>query len=212
MYYEWIQANKRLVAIVAVLVLVLLTGWGIVTYITRTGKVGVTVSAVPSDAEVTVNNKNVGNGTHWLAAGSYTITAKKEGFKTRTKQVEVTSEKKQNTVALSLTPESESAKKWADANPNAYKTNEAYGAVEARMNGDYFRTKHPVTGVLPYTDPYYQIGYTSKNNKDIIITITTPSPRYRYLAVEKFRDLGFNPTDYRIEFSDFKNPLGAVDE
>ena len=207
MYYEWIQSNKRSIAITLVVLFIVLTGWGIVTYITRTGKVGVTISAVPNDATITINGKNKGNGTHWLEAGTYTITAKKEGFKTRTKQVDATPDKKQNAVALSLTPESEVAKKWADANPNAYKANEAYGAIEARMNGDYFRVKHPVTGVLPYNDPYYQIGYTSKDNRDIIITIATPSPRYRYLAIEKFRDLGFNPTEYRIEFTDFKSPL-----
>ncbi|MBI3889023.1 hypothetical protein HY312_00385, partial [Candidatus Saccharibacteria bacterium] len=129
---------------------------------------------------------------------------------TQTKQVTVTPDKKQNTVAISLTPVSDTAKKWAEANQSAYKANEAYGSIEARSNGEYFRTNHPITNVLPYTDPYYKIGYKSTDNSSIIVTITTPSPRYRYIAIQKFRELGFNPTDYRIEFNDFKSPLGSA--
>lgn len=211
MYYEWIQENKRTIFLSVVTALVALTIWGVVTIVTRTGKVSVTISAVPSNATITMNDKKLGSGTHWVTPGTYTVTAQKEGFETITKTAEITSEKKQNAVAFSLAPESDEAKKWAEANPDAYKTNEEYGAIEARANGDYFRKKYPITNVLPYTDPYYKIGYTSENNRDITITIATSSPRYRYFAVEKFRELGFNPTDYRITFTDFKNPLITVE-
>lgn len=210
MYYDWIQTHKKTIVITSMFLFSLLIIWGVATYISRTGKIGVTISAVPSDATITIDTNNIGNGTHWMKAGVYTITAKKEGFKTRTKEVEVTATKKQNVVAISLTPESDTAKKWVEANPEAYKKNESYGAIEARVNGEYFRTKHPITNVLPYTDPYYTIGYKSDNNRTIVVTISTPSPRYRYYAVEKFRELGFNPTEYQIEFSNFKSPLGGA--
>jgi hypothetical protein len=207
MYYEWIQKNKKTIIVVSVVLLSFIIAWGVTTYVTRIGKTAVTLSVVPRDASVTINGSPAGHGTTWVQNGTYTIKASKDGFESRTKQVEVTNEKEQNTVALALTPISEEAKAWAEKHPDAYRSNEAYGAIEARMNGDYFRKKHPVTNVLPYEDPYYTIAYTSENNTDLTITITTPSPRYRYLAVQKFRELGFNPSDFRIKFVDFSSPL-----
>ena len=206
MYYEWIQTHKKTIIISSLIIFVLLLLWGTTTYVTRVGKVGVTISAVPRDASVTIDNKEIGNGTHWVEAGTYTITASKDGFKERTKKVVVSQEKKQNAVALSLTPESDEALKWFETHSNDYKTNEVYGAIEARSNGEYFQLKNPVTRVLPYSDPYYTIAYEANGN-NVTIVISTPSPRYRYFAVEKFRQLGFNPTDFRIEFKDFKTPL-----
>lgn len=212
MYYEWIQQHKKTITLCLVVFLLVIFAWGITTYITRAGKVGVTIKTVPSDATVLINDKPASSGTHWLVADTYEITAQKDGFKTRTKTVIVSGDKNQNAVALSLTPVSDVAKRWAEANEYEYKKNEEYGAIEARANGAYFQAKNPIAKVLPYTDPYYEIGFKQSEGDTVIITIDTPSPRYRYLAIQKFRDLGFNPTEYRIQFTDFKNPLEAGNE
>lgn len=212
MYYEWLQQHKRTIIIVSVLLFVVMAIWLTATYVSRIGKIGVTIAAVPSDATVTINGHSVGNGTKWVTAGTYTISAKKDGYASRSKTVTVTDSKKQNAVALALTPQSDEAKKWADTHADQYKANEEYGAIEARINGDYFRAKNPVTTVLPYTDPYYEIGYTQTGETTLDITISTTSPRYRYFAIQKFRELGFNPSDFKIEFKDFKNPLGGNNE
>ncbi len=206
MYYDWIQQHKRTIALCVIVCVVSSIAWSIATYVTRVGKTGVTITAVPADATITVNGNKVKNGTHWLTPGTYKVTATKDGFIARTKSVAVTNEKNQNVVTMSLSPQSDTAKRWADAHDNEYKKNEEYGAIEARANGEYFVRKNPVTNVLPYTDPYYEIAY-KRVGDDVRITIATSSPRYRYLAVQKFRDLGFNPTDFRIIFQDFKNPL-----
>lgn len=211
MYYEWMQQNKKTLLISVVVVIFLITLWGIATFIERNGKVGVTIKAVPSDAIIVINNKKTKSGTHWLKAGEYTISAQKDGFKTRTKTIVANGDKDQNAVALSLTPVSEAAQQWAKKNEHAYKKNEEYGAIEARANGKYLKEKNPITNVLPYSDPYYEISYELQQ-KNILVTISTPSPRYRYIAVQKIRDLGFNPSEYKIVFKDFKNPLGDRDE
>ena len=208
MYYEWIQTHKKTIIFTSIGLFLLIVVWGATTYISRIGKVGVTISAVPRDASVTIDDKEVGNGTHWITPGTYKIAAQKEGFKQRSKTVEASTDKEQNVVALSLTPESDVAKTWAENNADDYKANEAYGAIEARANGDYFRKKYPITDVLPYSDPYYSIAYETRPDNSIVITISTPSPRYRYFAIQKFRELGYNPADYRITFTDFKSPLG----
>ncbi|MFZ1360816.1 MAG: PEGA domain-containing protein [Candidatus Saccharimonadales bacterium] len=211
MYYDWIQQHKRTIIICTAALCIIVTVWGIATYISRIGKVGITISAVPSSAVVTINGTPVGNGTHWVAPDTYTIAASKDGFGSRSKQVNVTDAKTHNVVALSLSPQSGAAKQWAERHERDYKQNEAYGAIEARTNGDYFKQKNPITNILPYTDPYYEIAYTTHGSA-IVVTISTPSPRYRYIAVQKLRELGFNPSAFTIQFIDFDNPLERAEE
>lgn len=212
MYQPLIQKHKKLLVLSIAILFIVLIVWGVVTYVSRLGKVSVTIATVPRDAQVTINGRDASSGTHWHIPGTYKITATKDGFVSRTKTVIVSRDKQQNAVALSLTPESDAAKKWAEINVSAYKSNEAYGAIEARANGEYLKKKHPITNVLPYTDPYYEISYEITPESALTVTIATPSPRYRYLAIEKLRGLGYNPTEFRVVFKDFKNPLGDARE
>lgn len=212
MYYEWYHANRRRVLLIGAALLVLVIIWGAYTYVSRIGKVAVVINAVPSNSMVFANNVQVGSGTAWLEPGEYTIKGSKDGFAVREKKVIVTTDKNNNVVALGLTPQSDEAKQWAEKNQQQYKNNEEFGAIEARINGEQFRQSNPITEKLPYDDPYYQIDYITEEG-DIIVTITTPSPRYRYYAVQKFRELGFDPSDFVIRFTNFKNPLqGASNE
>lgn len=212
MYYDWIQQHKRTLIISTIVFFMALVGWSGFTLISRQGKVGVTISAVPRDAAVLIDGKKTSSGTHWLIPGTYTISAEKDGFTKNAKTVVVTPDKEKNVVALSLAAESEAAMRWVEKNEREYLKNQEYGALEARANGVYFRQQNPIASVLPFTDPYYTISYQVQDDNSIMITIATPSPRYRYLAVEKLRTLGYNPTDFRILFTDYKNPLGDSDE
>lgn len=207
MYYDWIQQNRKLIIAAIITLILILTGWGIWVYVSRQGKVPVTVSAVPRDAAITINGQPLGSGTTWFTPGKYIIKAQKEGFSTREKTVTITDNKEQNVVALGLTPVSEEAQRWAEKNADEYKKNEAYGAVEAQTNGEYFQEKNPIVAHLPYNDPYFQITYTADENNQAVLTIITPSPRYRYFAIQKIRELGYDPSNFKIVFSDFKNPL-----
>lgn len=209
MYYDWIQEHKRRIVIISILCIAALVVWGTVTYISRIGKIGVTISTVPYNADVRVNNTPAHGGTYWLTPGTYTVAASKDGFMSTEKRVVVSTSKKQNVVAMALTPQSDAAKQWADQHQSEYKNNEIYGAIEARENGAAFKELNPITKLLPYTDPYYEISYRRGSNDTITITIITESPRYRYYAVEKLRELGYEPTDFAIEFTNFKNPLEA---
>ncbi|OGL22520.1 hypothetical protein A2707_04315 [Candidatus Saccharibacteria bacterium RIFCSPHIGHO2_01_FULL_45_15] len=209
MYYEWYHANRRRVVVIGSILFALIIIWSVYTYVSRIGKTAVTINAVPSNSTVLANNTSVGSGTVWLTPGEYTVKGSKDGFSTREKKITVDEEKRDNVVALALTPESDEAKRWAEKNQRQYKDNEEFGAIEAQANGEQFRQNNPVVAKLPYDDPYYQINYITEND-DVIITITTPSPRYRYYAVQKFRELGFDPARFIMRFTDFKNPLGGV--
>lgn len=209
MYYDFIQTHKRkIVWLVSLLVAILLV-WTAVTLTSRIGKVATTFAVVPSDAAVTVDGKKMSSGTHWLNAGKYEVVVQKDGFATKKKTINVTNAKKQNVTAISLNPESEEAKEWAKQHEKDYSKNERYGAIEANAEGQYFSETNPITTELPYKDPYYTIGYMPNSDNSIDLTITTESPRYRFYAIEKIRELGYDPTDFKIIFKDFKNPLEA---
>lgn len=209
MYYEWYQKNRRTIIVSVVGFVFLLIAWAIFDHVSHIGKVAVTITTVPYDATVAINDQKTRGGTKWLVPGTYTISSSKDGFVTRKKQVVVTTDKKQNVVSLALSPQSEAAKAWAIAHANDYSNNEPYGAMEAQANGEYFAKTHPIITSLPYEDPYYKINYEQGSDNSVILTIATASPRYRYFAVKKIRDLGYNPTDYKIIFKNFQNPLGV---
>lgn len=210
MYNEWFQQNRRniIAGIGAFFAIIII--WALWTYIDRYGKTPLTISVVPSSAKVTIDNRTLGGGTHWLKNGTYSVKVEQEGFATHDNSVFVTTDKKQNVLAVSLTPLSDEAKKWASEHERDYSKNEQYGAIEARENGEFFTNKNPITTRLPFTDPYFTIGYRADEDNSVIITIVTPSPRYRFYAVEKIRELGYDPTDFVIEFKDYRNPLEQV--
>lgn len=207
MYNDWLQQNRRNLIIGIGGLFACIVVWSLWTYVDRNGKTPLTVSIVPSSAKITIDNRTLGSGTHWLKNGTYPYSVEKEGFAGQQNSVLVTTEKEQNVLAVSLTPQSDEAKKWASEHERDYSKNEQYGAIEARENGEYFTNKNPITTKLPFNDPYFTIGYRADEDDSVIIIITTPSPRYRFYAIEKIRQLGYEPTDFVFEFKDFKNPL-----
>ncbi len=212
MYYDFIQEHKRQFQIAGIILVALITLWGVLTYVDRHGKIPVVLSVVPHNATVTFNDQREGNGTHYLPAGTYTVTAKKDGFKTQTQKIVVTDKKNQNVVAISLIAQSSEAKKWASEHQDQYRQNEAYGSIQANNDGEYFTALNPITTKLPYKDPYFMIGYIANPDQSITLTVDTPSPRYRFYAVERIRKFGYDPTDFKIVFEDFHNPLSNKEE
>lgn len=208
MYYEFFQENKRRIITIGVALFAILMVWTAFTLISRIGKTPLTISVVPSSAKVTANGQQLGDGTYWLAPGSYEISVEKDGFESQKRTVDVAFEKKNNVTALSLMPKSDEAKKWADDHQREYQNNEQFGAIEARENGQYFTNQNPITKNMPFNDPYFSISYVVNDDQSIYITVNTPSPRYRFYAIEKIREWGYDPTDFEIVFKDFKNPLG----
>lgn len=209
MYYDFIQNNKRKIIVGTLIIVGALLLWSAAIVVDRIGKVATTIAVVPSDATVTIDGNKIGSGNKWMPAGKYEVVVQKEGFETKKKTVNITDAKEKNIIAVSLTPQSDEAKEWAEKHQKDYSNNERFGAIEASNEGKYFSETNPITTKLPYTDPYYTISYTPNADNSVDITIATESPRYRFYAIEKIRELGYDPTDFKIIFKDFKNPLEA---
>lgn len=189
------------------LIFSLLLIYSVILFVGRIGKVGVEFHLVPSDATVSLGSMTFSSGTQYIPAGAYHIKVTHAGFESNETTIIVSADKQQNIVAASLTATSDDAKKWAAAHQADYEKNEIFGAQQARTNGQFLSDKNPIINNLPYTDPYYKIAYRSDDNQTITLTIQTESPRYRYMATQKIRDFGYNPTDFKIDFLDYQNPL-----
>lgn len=209
MYYDFLQRNKRRIVTISSILFVAFFLWVTITLVGRIGKIPVTIAVVPRSATTVVNGQTLSSGVHWLPAGNYTVSARQDGFGSLQKTITVTNDKAKNIISLSLEPQSESAKKWAEKNKQAYADNERFGAMAASADGEYFTMQNPITEKLPFKDPYFTIGYKTEKDSSITITVVTPSPRYRFYAIEKIREWGYEPTEFLIEFQDFKNPLEA---
>lgn len=207
MYYDFLQTHKKQISIAVAILLGVLFIWTTVSLVGRIGKVPVIVSVVPANATITLGEHSLRNGTAWLTPDTYTLSVSREGFMAQKRSIVVTDSKTENVVAVSLVAQSDDAKKWAEQNEKEYKDNERYGSRQARADGEYFTEKNPITTKLPFTDPYYKIGYEKVGDSDIKLTINTTSPRYRFYALEKVRQWDYDPTYFVIEFKDFKNPL-----
>lgn len=174
----------------------------------RAGKVAVQIDFVPTDSNVTINGERLSRGTAYLAPGEYHVRGDKDGFSSF-EQTFLVNEARA-IIALSLQPISDEAKEWAERHEKDYGRIDSHGAQLARLSGKFFHEQNPIARHLPYRSLIYSIGYkadpTDPINRGIIIVIDAPEP-YRQAALNKIRNLGFDPTDFTIEFLNYENPF-----
>lgn len=205
---DYIRDHKLSFAFVALLVVALL-GYGIYIAVTRAGKEAVIVYLVPGDATVTANGEAIKPGTIYMAPGNYEIKASKDGFRSWNSKVTVDSTG-EPTIDIALQPESEEAKKWAADNQELYLKYEGRAGVRANQEGEEFSKKNPIASKLPVSTLLYDIGYyadTSDPSGDSIIIEIGAMPGYRRAAIERFRGLGYDPTDFTIKFTNYESPF-----
>lgn len=207
--FNILQQKKTLVIGGGVVVL-LCIAIGIATLILqsheRRGKIAVEVATVPRDAEITLNEQRIQQGTAYLAPGTYEAKVQKEGFAPYVATLQV-SQHATRPLYAALRPESEQATKWAARNQQAYAKLERLAAESSATYGKAFQAKWPIVKTLPIKDPYFTISYVHHNDETISLKISGTSPRYRMLALQHLRSRGFDPTEYKIEFVGFTNPL-----
>lgn len=205
------QANKlKMVIFVAIVVILGVVGYAVVTTLNQRGKVPVTISVVPEDAQVTVNGIQMKAGETYLKPGGYEIKATKEGFADFNLSKNIDSV--DNTIVVSMTPESKEAQEWVAENQDKYQENEAIGGEEAQETGEEFSTKNPIVKLLPHESLLYTIGYRSDladpSGESIIIEIDAEEP-YRQQAINQISEWGYDPTDFNIKFRNYKNPFAS---
>lgn len=208
MFSEYIRTHKAAFSLITLVVIGLL-GYGAYIAISRTGKEAVQVYLTPGDATLTANGEHLDNGTVYLVPGTYEVKASKDGFESFSQKIVIDNPNTKE-IDIALQPVSEEAKKWAAENQKLYLAYEGRAGKRANQEGEEFSKKNPVASRLPIDTFLYSIGYradTSDPSGDSIIIVISAPEGYRWAALERFRDLGYDPTDYTIEFTNYKNPF-----
>ena len=210
MFNEFVRTHIRAIIITILLIIVAAIAIGIYINTSHAGKIPVTVAVVPSDAHTTVNGQSVSSGTVYLAPGKYSIKSSKDGFADYSSDQQI--EANQATIVVSLTAQSDEAKKWADDHQSDYLANESLAGQAADTFSSDFRDKNPIVNVLPYDNYIFTIGYendqSDPTNNSVIITVDAPEG-YRNAAIEQIRSLGYDPTNLNIKFRNYTDPFAS---
>lgn len=161
------------------------------------------IYVAPGDATIVIDDKKYGSGTNWLSPGEHKIIASKDGFETYTEKLDVKMGDKNITILLK--PVSEEALNWAAENENYYKELEKMADEQSDINIERSMSEYPEMKYLPYSSMLYSIDYQIIDNSVIIYIKSTAG--YRNNAINKLYELGYDPADYTIEFSDYSNPF-----
>lgn len=205
---DFIKKHKLAVIAVSLLVVMFI---GFMTYIlvSRGDKQPVEVYLIPSDTKLLVNGEQLSEGTSYLKPGRYNIEASRSGFETQ-KQILIVGEPNTSTVDIALAGVSDSAKKWEEEHTQLYEGYEARGGSRAQQEGETFTADNPITSVIPFENFIYTIGYRADpddaTGNSIIIEIET-TEGYRNAAIDKIRELGYDPTNFKITFTDYESPF-----
>lgn len=203
--------NKRLIYIVigfiGIIIIPIIT-WSIMT-VSQNGTAPVSVVIAPKNATVEINNQTFkGNETIRVKPGTYTVKISKDGFETDTQKI-VIKEDKTNSIISTLNPISDAAKQWYQNNQTEVLRVEGKAGQLSAQQGEEFINQYPITKWLPLQKATYTIGYkqlSENSDEGIVITISAVEG-YREAALQEIRDKGFDPSDYTIEFTNYRSPF-----
>lgn len=206
-----LPANVKLGIGLFVIAILALLGYGLYKQVVTAGTIPVTVIAAPSDATISVDGKQVGAGTIDLKPGKeYEVKASKDGFfpYSGSQYIDASS----NKITVALQPDSDEAQKWVEENQQQYSDVEAQAGTREDASGKEFSDKNPITDDLPLETLIYTIGYKRDNSDpsgDSIILTIDAAQGYRNGAINAIRDLGYDPTKFKIEFYNYTNPFAS---
>lgn len=174
----------------------------------RRGKLAVPVQVVPSDARVTLSTGQLlpSSGTAYIAPGTYRVTVDKQGFARQTRDLRV-STSALGYVYIGLVGTTKETTQWQAQHQAEYQRLETLAVARNRDYNSLFVSTNPIVGVLPIKDPYYSVDYRNRDDASIELLVWGTSPHARQAALDMLRRKGYEPTDYRISYDGFTNPL-----
>lgn len=202
---------KILTLVVTVLIIVFIA-YTVYLFLSRLGKVAISINVAPNDSQVvfTDGSKNYksGNGVGYVPPGEYTIKISRQNFSSYTQKVTIKSGVTPKPLFVELSPSNAAGNTWMQNNSSQFNTIETKSEKYDNAHRVINKTAE-IFSQLPYQNAYYTIGYQLQSNGQPEITIDTASPQYRYEAFQHIYQMGFNPADYHIVFTNYVNPLGV---
>lgn len=208
MMYEFLTRYKTaLISLVFVVLIAIVAGAYLIIEQSRSG-ISSTVYIVPADAVATIDGQPLKPGNQKIPAGDHDIVVRKYGFTDY--QQTTTINDTRTTIDVALIPESGEAIAWAEANADLYRLKESRASKLLSQSGKAFSDDNPIVSHLPIDNMVYTIGYrraSSDPTSNAIIIEIDAIKGYRNGAIQKIKDLGFNPAEFTITFRDYRNPF-----
>lgn len=204
------QSKLRIFILTGIVIIITLVVYFLFTSISRRGEAKLNIQTIPSSVKITIDGKAANKSTY-LSSGDHTVIISAPGFETQEDVVKV----REDAVLrfYPLTPISEDAKSWAKKNQRLYLEFEGKIAEQNKIEGEEFAKQNPITSVLPYRGALYDIEYRQKTNGQIVILIIAESAENRAFALRKIENMGYQPTDFEIEFPvNFSNVFDNLEE
>lgn len=197
--------KNRNILVLVVAVFIGLGIYGSVLQSSHSGKTKVTITVVADKPRLIINGKQSKPGEIYLRPGGYSITAEASGFQSAQKNIVVG--KEPLAANFLLTPKDQHAQQWSIQHNKEYLEAEKSAGSQTQAEGEAFIATNPIVRYLPLKTSYYAINYRMSDKGQAILQISAATPLGRQVAIEKIHTIGFDPTDYQVEFTDVKNPF-----
>jgi hypothetical protein len=175
------------------------------------GKVAVSVLVLPTNAALTIDGQPAKAGTVYLSPGKHTASASASGWKPKSDTVNIQPGATTN-IDILLDSATNEAEQWQASHQDLYAKAAQRGGQQAATFTKTFEDANPIVKKLPYENEIFTIGYrvdpADESGKSIILTIQA-AQGYRNAAIDQISKLGFDPTDYKIEFDNYQDPFSS---
>lgn len=205
---NFIRDNRRAVLVIGLVVMVVLAFSGFDFVKNQISPPNLELIGAPKGTKFKIKNKLYSEGKITLDPGTYKIRAFRDDFYPLSQKVKVGKEFK--TVTFALRPRNKAGEAVVGDNYDIYRDVEKKGGEEVVAESERLRMNNPIISVLPYQGILYNITYRieEQDGSRVVVTIDAKTSEDRAFALQKIRDWGYNPVDYKIEFKNFVNPLG----
>ncbi|MDL2363283.1 MAG: hypothetical protein QFB86_02805 [Patescibacteria group bacterium] len=206
--------NKKILLLVLILFVLPLL---IVAFssLSKIGKVGITVNVAPSTAKLYVDARKVSPGDVYVRSGHHRLEAKLDGFNAYSKEFDTDNSPKKVVYDVLLSPKNTYGQSILDDNPKLQQERENMGGAKFSQNSQALNVKYPFLKDLPLEGQRFTVNYgdaVESKIKDgdvaiaLYVSVTDPSEKRN--AIRSITEqLGVEPSDIEIIFTDYFNPI-----
>ena len=209
-FYKNLNQKQRLIFIVISFLIIVGIIYFIFIFVTRMGKIEVTVQYAPYSANITLNGTKVKNKSKiWLQPGKYTAKIEYEHFESVERVIEINND--YDYIVGTLHTIDDEGEKYINSHKQEFVEAEGLVGRALTKEGIAIKKQYPILNYLPINNQLYSISYTYTDENEPIINIKT-SPEFLDDAVAKMKTLkNVDLTSYQVNFTPV-NPFAIYDE
>jgi hypothetical protein len=209
-------ARNRRFVIAAVIMIIVLVLWAIISTVQHAGKTKVKIVALPHDSSLSLDGQAIKEGSIYLKPGSHKFTATRQFFGDLTKTVNTKDLAAGQVLYLMPLANSAQALQWLTDHPETQTEREAAGGVESEQIQTALLKKYPVLAKLPQENLHYKIDYSIDSSQTLKLHITTygiingpadyptyvqQTKSYRQEALDFLSQNGLKSSDVAIDYT-----------